>query len=659
VSQTLDCSKHACSWILKNQKYASWFNNDKSSLLWLTAQAGCGKTTMAAHISHMISSHQIPKSDTHTDEATSAVLTFFFRNSTHDTERSASAALRTLINQLARQEPRVLPILLKRHELLSIKGDFEWSWENAFGVLREMLDQRPLDSRIYIILDAIDECLAESQTLILDWVQGIVDECASLVRRPRSPLKVLVTSRPTGDIADQLSSVPTLAIKDTDTQNDVQVLIRDRVGDFARHRRLTPDATQNIAQFLETNAHGMFLWVVLIIKELERRDELLSDSVIASKLSGIPLTLVETYSAILDKSSPSRRLDTWRIFRWMLCSARNLTLTELNKGLCLEMDILNWYDFEGDMKFLCGSLINMGSPEDEVSFIHQTARRFLEALIEDSSTADTGGIAMDFHTANEQLATTCIKYMLNGDLFQELQRLLSPVTIHSTYLDIVRDFIGRYPFLRYVIESWAFHLRGVDEPSSATSNLVRKLLSSQTTRDSIMLLTYFFNKQGSWIVPINQTPLHLAAYFNIPWLVQIYISANPSSVHGTTPMDDTPLIWASEMGSTECVRILLDEGANPNQLEADGWSSLHWAARNGHVYVVTLLLAHGANLHHRDQNGHTPWDWALDRGNLEVAHLFRYWMVKNGSVSQTEDSNPQDLIRGAINERGRLWDRRP
>ncbi|KAF2828811.1 ankyrin, partial [Ophiobolus disseminans] len=59
-------------------------------------------------------------------------------------------------------------------------------------------------------------------------------------------------------------------------------------------------------------------------------------------------------------------------------------------------------------------------------------------------------------------------------------------------------------------------------------------------------------------------------------------------------MNDTPLTWGSEQGSTECVKILLEAGADPNETEYDGWPPLHWAARNGHLDVLLLLLQYGA-----------------------------------------------------------------
>jgi ankyrin repeat protein len=179
-----------------------------------------------------------------------------------------------------------------------------------------------------------------------------------------------------------------------------------------------------------------------------------------------------------------------------------------------------------------------------------------------------------------------------------------------------------------------------------------------------MTLTYFLGKQGSWNVPKNPTPLHLAAYFNIPWLVQIYIAGNRNSVHATTPMNDTPLIWASEMGSTECVQRLLGAGADPNEFEIDGWSALHWAARNGHLRVATLLLEHDAPLYHPDRGGHTPLDWAFDREHWDVVNLFEEWIAKNDPGRMAKYSKQQHLIRGIMNNRasrktGQLWDFRP
>ena len=159
-----------------------------------------------------------------------------------------------------------------------------------------MLEQTPLNSQVYIILDALDECEAWPRMLILDFIKGLVEENAASTAwmSSRPILKVLVTGRLDGDIIDQLSGFITLLIKDTDTTNTIQALIYSQVEELAQRRRLNHHVTRKIIQFLEKNAHGMFPWVVLIMKELKRRHERLRDEVIASKPLRIPLTLINT-----------------------------------------------------------------------------------------------------------------------------------------------------------------------------------------------------------------------------------------------------------------------------------------------------------------------------------------------------------------------------
>lgn len=371
----------------------------------------------------MVSSNRTSREQIPQNEIGSLGLAFFFRRSNQEVEISGEAALKTFVTQLIRQMPQLLPVLSRQHELFSAKGDFEWSWGRVSDVLNDMLEQIPVDSRVYIILDAIDECEAESRALILDWVYVLVNVNADSTFSTSSQLvvKVLITSRPEIDLTDQLSGSLTLAIENADTANDIEGLIRTQVKGLAQRRRLGSDITQTIVQFLEKNAHGMFLRVVLIMQELERRDEGLSDEALASKLSRIPLTLVDTYKVIIHNTPPMREQDLWRTIRWLLFGSRSLTLVELEEGLCLETGISSWHDFVGDLKFLCGSLVRLDGPLEEVSFVHQTAGSFLENYTKNSSAAHTGGLAMNAHAANEHLATICVQYMSRGELFKELK----------------------------------------------------------------------------------------------------------------------------------------------------------------------------------------------------------------------------------------------
>jgi hypothetical protein len=611
VSQILRRSRQAGRWVFENPKYISWRESPGSSLLKITARPGCGKTTLAAHISQQIRTEDPAGAQASgNSDPNSAMLYFFFHKSNHEVDRTAAAALRSMVTQLVQQLPNLLPTVLWRYNSLSQRGSFEWSVENLLGLADGMIGQTPRYTKLHIILDAIDECEDESRLTILDWIQGLVDDGADGSAAPT--VKVIITTRPDESVADQLSRFPTLEVTDSDTKDDMRTLIRHRMVDFSSHRHLDPEVTSRITQFLEDNAYGMFLWVVLIMEELARRDERLTDEVIASKLSQIPVTLVSTYEALIQCPPPSRKNEMWRIIRWLIYGRRGLTLAELETAMCLETGTLRWHDFAGDLNFLCGSLIRFDGARGEINLIHQTARDFLKRFVEEAKPHDIGDVQMDPVESHKHLAEICIKYLLRDEIFEELEDIVYSLNHQRKYQHVVGGFLCRYPFLCYAIENWSSHIHALGTPSPPLSDMTMHLLSSMKRRDGIMRITYYILHYGNPLAPVETTSIHLAAYFNLPWLVKIYISESEdgSIVNSVCLPKDTPLIWAAEMGSTACAKILLDAGADPNLVEYDGWSPLHWAARNGHLEVTKLLLDHGANLGQRDSKGLTPLDWA-------------------------------------------------
>lgn len=462
--------------------------------------------------------------------------------------------------------------------------------------------------------------------MITDWMQAIVGAPTSVSQGySQSTIKVLATSRPNGSFLDVSSGVPTLEIGETDAASDVRTLIYSRVEQFARNRRPRDDVAYTIAQFLEKNAQGMFLWVVLIMKELERRDERLTDEIIMEKLSSISLTIMESYTTIVEAPVSSRRKDMWKIMRWLLYGCRDMTLDDLETGLCLEDGTQSWHGFAGDLEYLCGTLIRLDNPEARVRLVHQTARSFLKTYVRNSSPEDVSGVFMDAYSAHEELAIVCIRRLSRKEEFAKLERYLVLLRTQEDYIDTIEGFLCEHPFYRYGIEGWTHHIRGAMPLSQRLKTIVRDLLSCPESRTNLLRLTYYLFKHGSAAIPVVNEPIHIAAYFNLPELLEQYISEDSDSVNAMGDADDAPLIWASEMDSLECVRLLLRAGADPNDVEYDGWSPLHRVARNDHAAIAELLLMHGARVDQRDSKGHTPMDWALDREHTSVIDVLRRW----------------------------------
>ncbi|ARU60567.1 hypothetical protein CBW65_05355 [Tumebacillus avium] len=69
--------------------------------------------------------------------------------------------------------------------------------------------------------------------------------------------------------------------------------------------------------------------------------------------------------------------------------------------------------------------------------------------------------------------------------------------------------------------------------------------------------------------------------------------------------------------------LLLQNGANANAHQQDGFTPLHEAAQNGDEAMISLLLAHGADRTVTKADGETPLQTALSHDRAQAAELLR------------------------------------
>ncbi len=79
----------------------------------------------------------------------------------------------------------------------------------------------------------------------------------------------------------------------------------------------------------------------------------------------------------------------------------------------------------------------------------------------------------------------------------------------------------------------------------------------------------------------------------------------------------TPLIYAARAGSVDAARVLLDAGADVNQVTRYGWSPLLAATQNRNYQMGKFLIERGADVNIANKGGWTPLYLATDNRNLE------------------------------------------
>lgn len=124
--------------------------------------------------------------------------------------------------------------------------------------------------------------------------------------------------------------------------------------------------------------------------------------------------------------------------------------------------------------------------------------------------------------------------------------------------------------------------------------------------------------------PDGFSPLGLAAFFGRPEVLKLLLNegADPNAP-SRNAMKVTPLHSAAANRepalSLRMVETLLRAGANPNVQQHGGWTPLQQAAAHGHAGMVELLLSHGADPAMKSDDGSTASDKAKEAGFVEVA----------------------------------------
>lgn len=79
----------------------------------------------------------------------------------------------------------------------------------------------------------------------------------------------------------------------------------------------------------------------------------------------------------------------------------------------------------------------------------------------------------------------------------------------------------------------------------------------------------------------------------------------------------TALVYAARQNCIECAQILLDAGADINQVTNYGWTPLLTATQNRHYKLAAMLLDRGADPNIKNKGGWSPLYLATDNRNIE------------------------------------------
>ncbi|KAF7504607.1 hypothetical protein GJ744_002034 [Endocarpon pusillum] len=352
--------EEAYRWILENPDYQQWRYNEQNRLLWVKGDPGKGKTMLLCGIID-----ELNKSMAKTD-----LLSYFFCQATDSRLNSATAVLRGLIYLLIDQQPSLISYVQKKHDHGG-KGLFEDtnSWVALSKIFTDILQDPSLSlNNTYLIIDALDECVADLQKL-LDFI--------AKMSPGSSCVKWIVSSRNSSDIEEKLQRAGhkvrlSLELNAESVSTAVSIYIRHKVYQLACRKKYDNKTRDAILDHLSSNANDTFLWVALVCQNLEN---ILRWDVLV-RLKEFPPGLYPLYERMMVQLCNSNHTGLLKTILASIAAVyRPITLKELTSVVEMIEDIPGDLESLRQMVGLCGSFLIIR--EDIIYFVHQSAKDYL------------------------------------------------------------------------------------------------------------------------------------------------------------------------------------------------------------------------------------------------------------------------------------------
>lgn len=245
---------------------------------------------------------------------------------------------------------------------------------NIFASLAEEIRRR--QHMIYLIVDALDECL-EYQDDLLRWIADL----SSL------GIRVLVSSRNWYSIESELRSaaqalVLRLELNADSVSTAVELYIDYKAAELAKLKNLNAETRDTVQAYLRSNSGNTFLWVAMVCQRLGHKS--ISSRKVIKTLRTFPPGLNELYKRMADQFLSLEDVQDVELCRQVLAvqvrAYRPLSLTELSSLVdSLEGFSLEWLQ---EVIELCGSFLAVR--DNTVFFVHQSAKDYLVEHVPDS-----------------------------------------------------------------------------------------------------------------------------------------------------------------------------------------------------------------------------------------------------------------------------------
>ncbi|KAI2465181.1 hypothetical protein F4781DRAFT_424945 [Annulohypoxylon bovei var. microspora] len=234
--------------------FDDWLKSD-SNIYWISGKPASGKSTLMKYILN----NPLTKSSLETWGTDPVILSHFLWKPGLKMQNSIKGFLCSILHQAFNSNTAILDSVLANSKILSFKISYDdWSTKELKDLSLDIMGRYP--SPLCIFLDGLDEICPEDGPLSL---LELVDHISELPN-----VKICVASRPE-PLLQSLHRHQQLRLQDL-TEKDMRRFANAQITPYIIDSQITEDQREWITDTLIDKAEGVFLWLHLAIRSLNR-----------------------------------------------------------------------------------------------------------------------------------------------------------------------------------------------------------------------------------------------------------------------------------------------------------------------------------------------------------------------------------------------------
>lgn len=288
--------------------FKEWLIGGKG-MYWVAGRAGSGKSTLMKYLCNHPKTRLILQR--WAGSKSLVMASHFFWISGSRMQKSQEGLLSSLLNDIFTRCPDLIPTVAPSRWELCLTHTHNrdpWTRSELLEAFENLRKRSSISEKFCFFIDGLDEYDGDHAQI----VRVLQDSVTS------PDIKICVSSRPWNVFEKTLgiNGDAKLYLEDL-TRNDIRIYVEDNLGLDQRFKDLEDDeetSKRHLVDDIVNLAHGVFLWVVLVVRDLLRglsnEDTM---AVLRKRLYSLPPTLEEYFMAMLQMIDSVYREETAQI----------------------------------------------------------------------------------------------------------------------------------------------------------------------------------------------------------------------------------------------------------------------------------------------------------------------------------------------------------